>query len=261
MRSPRRRFPPSRAERPGRAPARPRPCISAYQVIWLCAVRTTVQLNDRAASAPRSGEPPRKGAPSAPSWRRLSAPIWDGRAAAEGTAFAGAPSAGACSRGSSSRIAMPSGISSRAAADRPRHRRPRLCSPGGTALARPGCLEVLTDLAQGSEPWAIPWPCVYEFLRVVTHRACSTPRRIWRSRSRIWDPCSSLPRFVLLGEGPAHASHLRRMVLQGRVMGNLTQDAHIAALVIEHGASEIWTADRDFARFPGLRIRNPFTDP
>jgi uncharacterized protein len=66
------------------------------------------------------------------------------------------------------------------------------------------------------------------------------------------------PSLVLLGEGPAHPSHLRRMVLEGRVVGNLVHDAHIAALVVEHGAAELWTVDRDFTRFPGLRIRNPF---
>jgi hypothetical protein len=40
--------------------------------------------------------------------------------------------------------------------------------------------------------------------------------------------------------------------------GNLAHDAHIAALVMEHGVSELWTADRDFARFPGIPVRNPF---
>ena len=58
-------------------------------------------------------------------------------------------------------------------------------------------------------------------------------------------------------EGPAHASHLRHMVDGGRTTGNLVHDAHIAALALEHGVREIWTLDRDFARFPGLRIRNP----
>jgi hypothetical protein len=40
--------------------------------------------------------------------------------------------------------------------------------------------------------------------------------------------------------------------------GNLAHDAHIAALIVEHGVDELWTADRDFARFPGVRVRNPF---
>jgi predicted nucleic acid-binding protein len=40
--------------------------------------------------------------------------------------------------------------------------------------------------------------------------------------------------------------------------GNLAHDAHIAALITEHGVSELWTADRDFSRFPGIRTHNPF---
>ena len=68
------------------------------------------------------------------------------------------------------------------------------------------------------------------------------------------------PSLTLLGEGPTHPAHLDHLVRAGRVVGNLVHDAHIAALAIEHGVSELWTADRDFARFPGLRIKNPFTD-
>ena len=42
--------------------------------------------------------------------------------------------------------------------------------------------------------------------------------------------------------------------------GNLLHDAHIAALCLEHGVSELITGDRDFTRFEGLRIRDPFAD-
>jgi uncharacterized protein len=66
------------------------------------------------------------------------------------------------------------------------------------------------------------------------------------------------PALVLLGEGPAHAAHLERAVLAGRASGNLAFDAHVAARCVEHGVSELWTLDRDFARFPGLRVRSPF---
>jgi hypothetical protein len=62
----------------------------------------------------------------------------------------------------------------------------------------------------------------------------------------------------MLGEGTAHAAHLERQVLAGEAAGNLALDAHIAALCIEHGVTELWTLDRDFARFPGLKIANPF---
>ncbi len=66
------------------------------------------------------------------------------------------------------------------------------------------------------------------------------------------------PSLVLLGEGPAHSGHLLRAVRDGGASGNLAHDAHIAALVVEHGVRELWTLDRDFHRFPGVRARSPF---
>jgi hypothetical protein len=64
----------------------------------------------------------------------------------------------------------------------------------------------------------------------------------------------------MLGEGPTHIMHMVRMASIADARGNLIHDAHIAALCLENGVTELWTADRDFARFTGLRTRNPFTD-
>ena len=113
------------------------------------------------------------------------------------------------------------------------------------------------DLAEGGAPWAIPWPCVYEFLRVVTHPRIFRPPTPLDAALEDLESLLASPSVHLLGEGPSHFAHLRAAVEGGRASGNLAHDAHIAALCFEHGVGELWTADRDFARFPGLRVRNP----
>lgn len=117
---------------------------------------------------------------------------------------------------------------------------------------------LLTRLAEGSAPWALPWPCVYEYLRVVTHPRVFDPPTDPESALEDLESLLASPSLVLLGEGSGHPAHLRRMMAAGRAVGNLVHDAHIAALVLEHGARELWTTDRDFARFPGLTVRDPF---
>jgi toxin-antitoxin system PIN domain toxin len=117
--------------------------------------------------------------------------------------------------------------------------------------------ELLRNLAEGRSPWALLWPCIYEFLRVVTHpRVFDPPTQLEVALDDLGS-LTAAPSLVLLGEGPDHFTHLRYMVSSGRTIGNLAHDAHIAALIREHGVDELWTIDKDFARFPGLRIRNP----
>lgn len=63
--------------------------------------------------------------------------------------------------------------------------------------------------------------------------------------------------LTLLGEGAAHLDLLTAIALSAGVWGPMIHDARIAAICLEHSVRELWTADRDFARFTMLRTRNP----
>ncbi len=125
-------------------------------------------------------------------------------------------------------------------------------------MARPPAAAV-RGLAEGRGAWAIPWPCVYEFLAIVTHpRIYEAPTPVDRAVDQV-DAWLESPTLVMLAEGVNHWSGMRALVADGRATGPRVHDARVAALCLAHGVRELWTADRDFGRFPALRIRNPLT--
>jgi uncharacterized protein len=65
------------------------------------------------------------------------------------------------------------------------------------------------------------------------------------------------PTLVLLAEGPGRWQSLRLNLLNAKIAGPAVHDARIAALCLQHGIKELWSADRDFSRFAALRTVNP----
>jgi uncharacterized protein len=117
--------------------------------------------------------------------------------------------------------------------------------------------ECIRLLAEDPEPWAIPWPCLHEFLAVVTHpRIFATPTPLEQAVDQV-DAWLESPSLVLVGEGPGYWGRLKEQLLGSRAAGPLVHDVRVAALCLANGVSELWSADRDFGRFPALRVRNP----
>jgi hypothetical protein len=65
------------------------------------------------------------------------------------------------------------------------------------------------------------------------------------------------PSLVLLSEAENYWQHLRPLAQAGKIAGPKIHDARIAALCLHHGVKTLWTADRDFSSFKGLKTHNP----
>ena len=112
-------------------------------------------------------------------------------------------------------------------------------------------------LAEGRAAWAIPWPCLHEFLAIATHpRIYDPPSTMEEALDQI-DVWMESPGLVFLGEPHDHWSILRRQLTGAQVRGPAVHDARIAAICLGQGVHELLTADRDFGRFPSLAARNP----
>jgi uncharacterized protein len=116
---------------------------------------------------------------------------------------------------------------------------------------------LVTALAEGRPAWAIPWPCLHEFLAIVTHARVFDPPTPLAGALDQLDAWLESPSVVVLSERDGYWPVLHRLLEAGRITGPLVHDARVAALCLLHGVRELWTADRDFQRFPGLVVRNP----
>ncbi len=117
----------------------------------------------------------------------------------------------------------------------------------------PRALKRLVEIAEGEAPWGLPVFCIGEFLRVVTHPRFFTPPSALGVSLSFIDRLLASPTARLLAPGERFWHLLRRNVEQAEAAGNLVFDALIAALCQEHGALDLLTADRDFARFSTVR--------
>ena len=111
-------------------------------------------------------------------------------------------------------------------------------------------------LLNGSERVGLSWVVISGFVRIITHRNVSHNSLAPSLAIDAVNEWFDFPHVVTVHPGANHLSLFRANLEAAGVGGNLVTDAHIAALAMEYQA-EVHTNDSDFARFPGLRWRNP----
>ncbi|TVS16903.1 MAG: PIN domain-containing protein [Gammaproteobacteria bacterium] len=120
--------------------------------------------------------------------------------------------------------------------------------------------EVLAAAVGAPEPVCAPWPCVHEFLAVV-----SNPR-IFREPTPMGTALDAVRRLLrsltggVLAEGEGYLDALDQIARPAKLQGAMIHDARVAALCRFHGVRVLWSADRDFSRFQGISVHNPLTE-
>ncbi len=112
------------------------------------------------------------------------------------------------------------------------------------------------EALSGVEPVGLPWQTISAFLRIATNVRLPGNRFTVEEAAAIVDQWVALPVVHLLAPRDRHWAFFRRLLVEGKASGPLTTDAQLAALTIENGGV-LYTTDRDFARFPGLKWVNP----
>jgi uncharacterized protein len=125
-----------------------------------------------------------------------------------------------------------------------------------TTIQHQQALEWIEDTLSGTETVALAWPVLTGFVRVITNpRALCDP---WDAEQalEVVEGWLAQPPVTVVHPTDRHLAVLRDLLLPLGTAGNLTSDAHLAALAIEHGAT-LCSCDVDFSRFPGLRWVDP----
>lgn len=117
-------------------------------------------------------------------------------------------------------------------------------------------LDFVRTLAESRAPWAICFHSLIEFYAVVTRSGlwsvASSPEQAVK-QVQAW---RASPTLQILSDGPAVLDEFEDLVLGAAIQGGKAHEARMAATCIVHGVSELCSFDRDFSRFPGLRVRS-----
>lgn len=119
-------------------------------------------------------------------------------------------------------------------------------------------VELLDEIAIGPEIAYLFWPVTMAYLRIATHPAIfARPLSHADARANI-EALLDLPHLKAVGEDEAFWNRFTDVADDVAPTGNLIADAHLVALMLANGIRTIWTRDRDFRMFTGIRVHDPF---
>lgn len=117
---------------------------------------------------------------------------------------------------------------------------------------------LVSELAGGPSLLHVFWPTLLGFVRIATHPGVFRNPLTHDEASAAVDRLLARPNVQVAGEGDRFWPSYRRATEPVDPRGNLVPDAHLVALMHEHGVTTIWTQDRDFRKFDGITVRDPF---
>ncbi len=118
----------------------------------------------------------------------------------------------------------------------------------------------LADAAKADELFYLAWPTVMSYLRMATHAGIFSAPLSPAEALRNVDALAARPHVRLLSEGDGFLEVYREVAGRFPVRGNLVPDAHLAALLKQHGVKTLYTRDADFRKFAFLDVRDPFAE-
>ncbi len=117
----------------------------------------------------------------------------------------------------------------------------------------------IEDRSKDEDVFCLTWPTVFAYLRIATHPAIFesplTPAVAWNNLNKLM----RLPRSCMIAEEEGFAEHYETVTRGMVIRGNLVPDAHLAAILHQHGTLRLYSADKDFLRFDFLTVINPLT--
>jgi len=116
--------------------------------------------------------------------------------------------------------------------------------------------EWLEEALSGTTRVGLPWIVLLAFLRITTRSGILVTPLSLGEATDYTDSWLDQPFVEAVSPGPSHWAILRNLLAASGTAGNLTSDAHIAALAIEHKAA-VYSTDHNFGRFPGVKHVNP----